>query len=280
MLAIRRSPAAAPNDRLTEAPAREGESNRQWLARVGAAEGILLLGGNSLAHFRIRVAQSHVRSDFVPSFWSLVGILEGDRTFVSVPLDLIGSASEVPRRNGVQRCVLADYDDPAHFPNIAVLQFTRDAQPIKDNIERITEQRNVVDLPRLMVSWLAYIWGTGRSGNPLLEGEGLPSAAFVETVYGLSRLELTPGLASASSCPEAIWQSAKWWHQFYEGRTTTGDDAHAVATIPTGNFTIRQPAAAVVEHEAEPEDRQPPAVEQEAEPAQKTRRPRPPQRRR
>src|SRR6266540_467689 len=109
------------------------------------------------------------------------------------------------RDGQVQRCPLDDYDDPEHFPNIAVLQFTKDSQPIRDNVERITGQRNIIDLPSLMLTWLGYIWGTGRAGNPLLEGYGLPSAAFVETVYGLSRIELTPGLASASSCPEAIW---------------------------------------------------------------------------
>jgi hypothetical protein len=252
MIPIRRSPETTPNDLLKEAPAQQGESNRQWVSRTGATEGIILLGGNSLAHFRIRVAQSHVRSDLLPSFWSLVGILTDNRAFVSVPLDLYGNASEIPRVNGVQLCRLDDYDDPARFPNIAVVQFTKDSQPIQENVDRIKWQRNVIDLPSLMLTWLGFIWGTGRSGNPLLDGYGVPSAALVETVYGLSRIELTPGLASTSSCPEAIWQAAKWWHQFYEGRVGTGDRAHAVATVPTGNFTIRQPAAAAVEHDDQP----------------------------
>jgi hypothetical protein len=110
-----------------------------------------------LAHFRIRIAQSHVRSDLLPSFWSLAGILEDDEFFASAPFDGQADASEVPRTNGVRSCRLDEYDDPMRFPNIAVLQFTDDVQPIFQNIDRVKSQRNVVDLPTLMLSWLGYI---------------------------------------------------------------------------------------------------------------------------
>ena len=247
MLAIRHSQAMAPNESLQEMPARRRESNRAWLGRLGATSGILLLGGTSLAHFRIRVAQSHVRSDLLPSFWSFVGILEDEDTFAAVPFDGRADASTVPRINGVQTCRLEEYDDPVRFPNIAVLHFTDDEGPIRQNIDRVKSQRSVIDLPTLMLHWLGYIWSVGQAANPLLAGQGLPSAAFVETVYGIAGIELTPGLSSASSCPEAIWAAAKWWHQFYEAETGIGDEAHAIARLPTGHFAIRQPAAAVVE---------------------------------
>jgi len=247
MLAIRHSQAMTPNESLQESPAQPRESNRAWLERLGASSGIILLGGSSLAHFRIRVAQSHVRSDLLPSFWSLVGILEGGETFASVPFDGRADPSDVPRTNGVQTCRLDEYDDPVRFPNIAVLHFTDNVRPIHENIERVKSQRSVIDLPTLMLPWLGYIWSIGQAGNPLLAGHGLPSAAFVETVYGIAGIELTPGLSSASSCPEAIWAAAKWWHQFYGAETAIGDEAHAIARIPTGHFAVRQPAAAVAE---------------------------------
>jgi hypothetical protein len=247
MLAIRYSQAMAPNDSLQDMPARRRESNRAWLGRLGATSGIILLGGTSLAHFRIRVAQSHVRSDLLPSFWSVVGILEDGDTFASVPFDGRTDASNVPRTNAVQTCELEEYDDPVQFPNIAVLHFTDDERPIHQNIDRVTSQRSVIDLPTLMLHWLSYIWSVGQAANPLLAGHGLPSAAFAETVYGIAGIELTPGLSSTSSCPEAIWAAAKWWHQFYEAETGIGDEAHAIARVPTGHFAIRQPAAAIVE---------------------------------
>lgn len=247
MLAIRHSQATRSNEALQQVRARQRESNRAWLRRVGASSGIILLGGNSLTHFRIRVAQSHVRNDLLPSFWSLVGILEDGQTFASVPFEWSADPSEVPRINGVQTCRLADYDDPLRFPNIAVLQFTDTVRPIYENIKRVKSQRSVIDLPSLMLPWLGYIWSVGQAGNPLLAGYGLPSAAFVDTVYGIAGIELTPGLSSASSCPETIWAAAKWWHQFYGQDTGVGDAAHAIARIPSGHFAVRQPAAAVVD---------------------------------
>jgi hypothetical protein len=247
MIPIRHSPATTPSDLLKEAPPQDGISNRQWLSRLGVTDGILLLGGSSVTHFRIRVAQSQLRSDLLPSYWSLVGLLEDGHTFLSVPLDLRTAGSEIPSTNGVQTCQLEDYDDPQRFPNIAVLRFTNDPAPIRENVERIKAQRSVIDLPNLMLPWLGYIWGAGRSGNPLLEGHGLPSAAFVETAYGIAGIELTPGLSSAASCPEAMWQTAKWWRHFYEGTTRAGDTRATTATAPTGNYMLRQPAAAVLE---------------------------------
>src|SRR5438046_10202118 len=82
-----RSPSEERNQRLQEVPATPGETNRQWLARVGASDGILLLGGRSLAHFRVRVAQSHVRQDMLPSGWSLAGILIDQPYLLSAPLE-------------------------------------------------------------------------------------------------------------------------------------------------------------------------------------------------
>jgi hypothetical protein len=35
-------------------------------------------------------------------------------------------------------------------------------------------------------------------------------------VLGAAGFDLTPGLESRASCPEAIWQAAKWWHKYYE----------------------------------------------------------------
>jgi hypothetical protein len=247
MLAIRLSQATSANEAIQQVRPRSRESNRAWLRRVGASSGVILLGGSSLTHFRIRVAQSHVRHDLLPSFWSFVGILEDGQTFTSVPFNWSPDASEVPRINGVQTCRLADYDDPLRFPNIAVLQFTDAVRPIHEHVERVRSQRSVIDLPTLILPWLGYLWSAGQAGNPLLAGYGLPSAAFVETVYGIAGIELTPGLSSASSCPEAIWAAAKWWHQFYRQGMGVGDAGHAIARIPSGHFAVRQWAAAVVE---------------------------------
>lgn len=252
MISIRQSNAVSSNVALDEIPAQPDETNTAWLNRVGAKDGVILLGGASVANFRIRVAQSHARADSKPSAWSLVGMLMADQTFLSVPLELRGDASDVPLWNGVQVCKMADYDNPAQFPNIAVIRFTSDHKKILDlatlvsgDFEKKPAQRGIIDLPALMLPWLSYIWIVGKAANPLTDGIGLPSAAFVETVYGMAGIELTPGLASATSCPEAIWQAAKYWHEFYEQASEGTPETDAAQQIPTGPYTQRQKAAAV-----------------------------------
>ena len=274
MLAIRPSNADKPNESLkdttetgpktakpkartmaltkTPAVAKSVETNTAWLKRVKATQGLLLLGGAAVSHFRIRVAQSHARADMKPSCWSLAGILLDQKTFLSVPLELCGEASEIAAGNGVQTCNMADYDDPARFPNIAVIKFTTDIKMILDNARLIMgdrekkkpAQRNIVDLPTLMLPWLSFIWIAAKGSNPLAEGLGLPSAVFVETVYGMAGIELTPGLASATSCPEAIWQSAKYWQDFYAAAAETTHEQDAKQQVPIGDFLIRQKVAA------------------------------------
>jgi len=260
MTPTRNSSATEPNKRLkdtaadrstaeslsTAGPAAHQTSNIRWLQDTGLTEGIILLGGTSVAHFRVRNAQAQLRNDLTPSYWSLAGLLIDGSRFVSVPLDRLDESSLVPVRNGVQLCPLADYDDTTRFPNIAVLRFTKNSGPVLGSVCRVILQRSIIDLPSLILPWLGYIWGAGQQTNPLLLGVGVPSAAFVETAHGMAGVELTPGLASAASCPEAIWQSAKWWHDFYAGPRGVQNKDHARGIIPEGFYAIRQPAAAVI----------------------------------
>lgn len=256
-MASKRSASAKPNDRLVaRQPSKADESNRAWLQRLGAPDGvkldengIILLGGSSLASFRIRVAQSSMRHDLVPSYWSHCGILIGDGRFVTVPLSPGSDVSAVPAKNGVEWAKLDDFDDPKHYPNVAVIRFARKHDDVRGHIGRIEDDRTVVDLPAMMLRWLGFVWGVTGAVNPLTEGVGLPSAAFVETVFTMAGCELTPGLASRSSCPEAIWQSAKWWQEFYKETIATEagpqEKRRYKGMTPEGYFVIRQPAAAI-----------------------------------
>lgn len=252
MIANNISPDFKNNTSFKRVQAKKDEGNRAWLKRIikenkFGNNGLLLIGGNSVADFRLRVAQSYLRHDLTPSYWSLVGILSGEETFFSVPLDWRGELSEMPRLNGIQNCNLADYDDPQKFPNIAFIQFTDAPENILKYADLLRLQRSsVVDLVALVVGWLGYVWGVGKSENPLQNGEGLPSAVFAETVYGICGIELTPGLESTSSCPESIWQAAKWWRTYYEESSEIAT-TQAQPIVPQGCFALRQPAAAVYE---------------------------------
>ena len=243
MSGMRRSPSEDPNRGLKEDKPRRSEGNVAWLKRHGDADGIILLGGSSLADFRVRVAQSHLRHDLLPSHWSFCGILLGEGVLASVPFDL-ASVSAVPACNGVRMCPLADYDDPKQYPNVAVIRFAEVHEHVRRDIDRVRTDRSLLDLPALMLPWLGYIWGVPDATNPLPKGIGLPSAAFVETVFAMAGFELTPGLSSASSCPEAIWQSAKWWTDYYEAVSARAGGAAGGNSAPQGPAPV--PAAAPV----------------------------------
>src|SRR5262249_38046481 len=132
-----------------------------------------------------------------------------------VPIDRVPSVGDVPAANGVHRFDMKVFESAAEFPNIAVLSFVDDLAPVEAAVERIKHTRAVLDLPSMLVTWLGYVWATDTASNPLRDGIGLPSAAFVETAFASCGVEISPGQRTASSSPEAIWQAARWWSGFY-----------------------------------------------------------------
>ncbi|HEX9186811.1 MAG TPA: hypothetical protein VGB87_07060, partial [Vicinamibacteria bacterium] len=131
--ALHRDLYAPDNPRVPEAAAQDGETNAALFARLGAAPGdVVLLGGATLEHFRVRVAQAHVRTDLLPSRYSLAGVVGRDgRGFWTVPLGQ-ADVSAVPGAGGVRYCRFADVSDPAVFPNAALLRFREDMRPLLD----------------------------------------------------------------------------------------------------------------------------------------------------
>lgn len=250
MIASRRSSASTPNE-LIQQTQRNGRSIATLLKDGGLeADGTLLLvGGTDVLHFRLRVAQSHLREDLTPSSWSHVGILrggEGGPRVCEVALDPPTGFAGMPRSNGIQTGPLARYDDARRFPNVALLRFPLGAGALHDAIARVRDERGLLDLGALILPWLAFVWGAGLPANPLLAATGLPSAVFVEAVFGALGQELTPGLATRSSCPEAIWQSARYWYSYYlgEGALTTTRPTRDKA--PHGIFAVEQDYATII----------------------------------
>lgn len=232
MLKILPSKAPTYNPNLKEVSRRVNENNLQWLARNFPKQKdvvyLLLLGGDNPIDFRLREAQSHARSDFTPSHWShVVMIGKWNRSIAKTKLYEISlqptNGFEDPvSRNGLQISTLDKYGDDKKYPNIALLYFKLDFKKVEKTLKTFQYQRVALDALELIIVWLSYVWGVGKTGNPLLEGMGLPSAAMIESVINATGFELTPGLSSSSSCPEAIWQTAKWWHDYYINKGESG----------------------------------------------------------
>ena len=184
-----------------------------------------------------------------PSHWSTIGIVWDDDSALTVPLGPAGDSSEFQAVNAIVPVPLATFDDPERYPNIGVFRVPVDVAKLGIAINTLRNQRPIVDLPGLVVAWLAFVWGAGDSPNPLLQSRGLPAAVFVETVFGMVGVEMTPGLGSSASCPEAIYQSAKWWHPFY-AQAIGGQPADAAPSpehTPMGAYLVRRRTATYLE---------------------------------
>jgi hypothetical protein len=233
------SPAHTRNPQVVELLRKDGEGNAAWLGRAMEATLVetgrdwsllLLVGGNDPLSFRLRVAQSHVRHDLSPSAWShaafipeLARTLGQSRTLeVSLaPAKCFGDYGFPLPTNGLQEGRLDAYLDADLFPNIAALSAPVASAEVEASLDGLKLQRSILDVPQLILRWLGYCWGVGVPSSPLAEGIGIPGAAILEAAFAARGFDLTPGLESRSSCPEAIWQAATWWHDFY-ARTADG----------------------------------------------------------
>ena len=226
MIEIRSSTSETMNGDFGAQPRRKGEDNLTWLERAWGKAGddamLVLLGGVSTVAFRARVAQSHVRHDMSPSYWSHVVLLgERDDDVAQTPLweiafDARNGFGYPPQTNALQEARLEHYRSARDFPNIAVLRVPVKQAQVVQALKRFQTQRSTLDAVEMLTYWLRFLWGAGRAPNPLLEGHGIPSAAMVEVVIGAAGFDLTPGLASRSTSPESIWQSARWWHDYHD----------------------------------------------------------------
>jgi len=250
MINIISSDATSKSKAFSEVKREKGEDNIQWLGRTKPANDdqvlLVMVGGTNLNDFRLRTAQSHVRSDFSPSNWSHAMLLGseakklGSSKVTEVSLEPLHGFGIPAPYNGVQHGVLSRYAEPERYPNIAVLKVPVQRKEVDEALRRFKMQRAVLDGVDLIVRWLAFVWGVARSANPLLDGYGIPSAAMLEIVIGAAGFDLTPGLESRSSCPEAISQAAKYWHEYYTDQDKpplTGSyySPHQLLDLPKSN---------------------------------------------
>lgn len=231
MLPQLRSKSKTPNSAFTPLARADNEDNLQWGTRaVGEMQTdgsvawsyVVLLGGSDTMSFRLRVAQSHLRRDMLPSYWSeslfmrLVGPDVSKAKVIHVPLLQPPRALMATRTNGVVERSLKDFADPIKWPNIAIIALPLPYSSLLEKIDAFKRSRGTLDALEHILKWLAFSWGVARTPNPLNDGVGLPSSCMLETACAAAGFDLTPGLESRASCPEAIWVAARYWHEYFE----------------------------------------------------------------
>ena len=240
MLKQARSTSKTRNPGLQPLERADKETNTQWgeravseMATGGPKEWtyVVLLGGSDTLSFRLRVAQSHLRTDMLPSYWSdsiLIQLNTGslaNANAVDVPLIQPAGPAFAARTNGVVVRPIKDFDDPERFPNIALIALPVPQAEILKQVESFRNSRPTLDALEHIVRWLAFAWGAARTPNPLHENYGLPSACMLEIVCAAANFDLAPGLEARATCPEAIWVAASYWQNYFEqfsGRAPTG----------------------------------------------------------
>lgn len=247
------APGAAVNPEIVAQSRCAGESNIAWLSRalteLGPGLHVVLIGGNGLVDFRLRVAQSQLRGDMMPSHWShalaLVTSGEGGEDHVGWHVDLSGRTRFdcVPATNGIQAVDLGEFVDPVQFPNVGVLQFPARAGATAVNSETVAaivgdlqKARLAEDLVTPLVRWLGFVWGAEDAGNPLLQKVPMPSARLTELIFAAMGIDINPSTAGHFTCPETIWNAARWWSEYYGGGARGGGDGQG-ASPPRGRFT-------------------------------------------
>lgn len=251
----RRSQAASASPYVVQLDRRSvREGNLAWIARAmkqgplkecGANGLVMLAGGSDPLSFRMRLAQAHVRPDLSPSAWSTAAFIPSFAAEIgdseTIGISLAPSAwyppfGYAPTTNAIQHGTLADFASSELYPNIALLCYPVKSRDVRKSLERLETERLTIDLSAQLLRWMQYAWGTGIPGNPLGDGVGMPSAAMLETAFAANGFDLTPGLESRSSCPEAIWQAARWWHEYYE----KGEKRISGAFVATHGFVTEK----------------------------------------
>lgn len=258
------SQAATSNPDLQSHARKSGEGNLAWLARAlrdmtgGKSAGtrdwayVVLVGGADTLSFRLRVAQSHLRPDMLPSYWSEVLLLDvgkvdlSDARALHVPLAQPEGPQYAPNNNGVLSRPVSDFDDVALYPNIGLIALPTAQASLLARLEDFKRSRATLDALEHVLRWLAYAWGVARTGNPLHENYGIPSACMLEIVCSAVGFDLTPGLESRASCPEAIWGMAQYWHGYFERTQADKRVPYGRYTTPHGYPIVEAPRTGAV----------------------------------
>ncbi len=206
------------------------ESNLDWLKRaldsfalgqIADWSFIVLAGGKDVASFRIRVAQSHLRGDMLPSFWSECAFFKIDQSdfasasFFNLPLLQPATASYAPTRNGLIELPFTKWPSQKELPNLALLAVPVAQEKILLSLAEYQKARISYDAVENILPWLAFVWGAGNASNPLMEQIGFPSAMMLNQIYSANGFDLAPGVNAHLSAPETFWSGVKHWQDYY-----------------------------------------------------------------
>jgi hypothetical protein len=184
-----------------------------------------LVGGTDPASIAVRRAQSMLRFDRRPSYFSHIFLFTG-RGDSMLECRVVGADPTRPETGGIIRDRARRYTDAEAWPNKAVVGFTftpvpGGTEPGERVKQVLTAARNVklvrerYDLWSIVGSWQPYLFEPAKIPNPLVEGSPHPGAAFVRWALSMAGVEGTPSALDEYDAPEHFWAASKYWYKQY-----------------------------------------------------------------
>ena len=213
------------------------EPNLEWLKRayesfaldnIADWSFIVLAGGKDVASFRIRIAQSHLRGDMLPSYWSECALFKIEQndfataSFFNLPLFQPAVATYAPTRNGLIEMPFNKRPTQKDYPNLALLAIPVPQEAILSALADYKKARVSYDAVENILPWLAFVWGAGNASNPLMQQIGFPSAMMLNQVFNANGFDLAPGVNANLSTPETFWSGVKHWQDYYSKTQENG----------------------------------------------------------
>ena len=184
-----------------------------------------LVGGRDPASMTVRLAQSFLRFDRRPSYFSHVFLFTG-RGDAILECRLVGADPSRPETQGVVRDRARRYQDAEDWPNKALIGFTfrevkggdAPSKRVKSVLDAATDSRKIrerYDVWSMIAAWQPYLFEPHRHANPLVERSPHPGAAFVRWALGMAGIEGSPGALDELDAPEHLWAAANYWYEAY-----------------------------------------------------------------
>ena len=243
MMSMRAS-TAGPQRRLVEQKPKRGEANVAWLTRAEIEQGVVLLGGATLADVRVRFAQSLLRHDLTPVL--VVAALLARARRLTVPLDAIGDPVESAAANAYPALAARSLSTTRPLPERRAHRLRRVRTGARDAAADVGRQRGLIDLPGLLVGVARLDLGRARP-TPAARRAGVPSAAFVEVgprhrrhradAGARLRLELPRGDLAVGPLVERLLPRIRADRVCVPA--CSPDAGHAQPSVPAGAFAIR-----------------------------------------
>ena len=209
-----------------------------------------LVGGCDPASVAVRQAQSFLRFDRRPSYFSHVFLFAG-RGDALLECRLVGADPSRPENGGIWRDRARRYADPKDYPNKAVIEFGFTPAPngltAEERVSKVLKAardprlvRERYDLWEMVAGWQQYLFEPVRTPNPLAERLPHPGAAYVRWALGMAGIEAAPGALDEFDAPEHFWAAANYWYRQYADKSV-GVKLTLVRQIADKACTVRLP---------------------------------------